>query len=84
MSRRPDDEEPIVKIAARRAVRRLREDAETPEFGRLLVYQAASAAGDALIAIALAGSLFFSVPSTRSICFRSHSECSCCRAPRWL
>ena len=62
MNHRPDDEDPLLRIAVRRAVRRLREDAETPEFGRLLLYQAASAAGDALIAIALAGSLFFSVP----------------------
>jgi hypothetical protein len=56
------DEEPLVRIALRRAARRLKQDAETPEFGRLLVYQASGAAGDALVALALAGSLFFSVP----------------------
>jgi hypothetical protein len=56
------DEEPLARIALRRAVGRLRRDAETPEFGRLLVYQASGAAGDALVALALAGSLFFSVP----------------------
>jgi MFS family permease len=56
------DEESLVRIAARRAVRRLREDAATPAFGRLLMYQALGAAGDTLLAIALAGSLFFSVP----------------------
>jgi hypothetical protein len=61
-SSRRHDEEPLVRIAARRAVRRLREDAATPEFGRLLTYQALGAAGDTLLAIALAGSLFFSVP----------------------
>src|SRR5918992_1292422 len=59
---RPPGEEPLVRIAVRRAVRRLRADAATPEFGRLLAFQALGAAGDALIAIALAGSLFFSVP----------------------
>jgi hypothetical protein len=59
---RSPGEEPLVRIAVRRAVRRLRADAATPEFGRLLTYQALGAAGDALIAIALAGSLFFSVP----------------------
>ena len=47
-------------------LRRLREDAETPEFGRLLFYQATGAAGDAFIAIALAGSLFFSVPEAEA------------------
>jgi hypothetical protein len=63
---RPRDEEPLVRIALRRAVRRLRADAATPEFGRLLTYQALGAAGDALIAIALAGSLFFSVPPAQA------------------
>src|SRR5918992_803501 len=63
---RPPGEEPLVRIAVRRAVRRLRADAATPEFGRLLTYQALGAAGDALIAIALAGSLFFSVPSAEA------------------
>ena len=61
-SSRRHDEDPLVRIAARRAVRRLREDAATPEFGRLLTYQALGAAGDTLLAIALAGSLFFQVP----------------------
>jgi MFS family permease len=57
-------DEPLLAIVFRRAVRSLRSDAVTPEFGRLLVLQAAGAAGDALIALALAGSLFFSVPET--------------------
>jgi hypothetical protein len=61
-SSRQRDEEPLFRIVVRRAVRRLRSDAATPEFGRLLTYQALGAAGDALVAIALAGSLFFSVP----------------------
>jgi MFS family permease len=65
-SSRASDEEPLVRIAARRAVRRLREDAATPEFGRLLVYQAVGAAGDTLVAMALAGSLFFSVPEANA------------------
>jgi hypothetical protein len=60
---RPHDEEPLVWIAARRAVGRIRRDAETPQFGRLMAYQATGAAGDALVALALAGSLFFSVPA---------------------
>lgn len=60
--RRTDDEEPLVAIAARRVLRRLRADAATPEFGRFLWLQATGAAGDTLVAIALAGSLFFSVP----------------------
>lgn len=58
----PVDDEPLVRIAARRAVKKLRAEAETPAFGRLLVLQAASAAGDALLALALAGTLFFSLP----------------------
>lgn len=61
-----DDEESLARIAARRAVRRMKDDAETPEFGRMLIYQAASAAGDALIAIALAGTLFFSIPTAEA------------------
>jgi len=36
----------------------------TPEMTRLLRHQATGAAGDALVALALAGSLFFSVPET--------------------
>jgi hypothetical protein len=59
----PPDEEPLVRIAARRTARRWRADAATPEFGRLLLYQATAAAGDALIALGLAGSLFFAVPA---------------------
>lgn len=65
-TRNYDDEEPLVLIAARRAVRRIRRDAETPQFGRLMAYQATGAAGDALIALALAGSLFFSVPEAHA------------------
>jgi MFS family permease len=56
------DDEPLFRIAARRTAKRWREDAATPEFGRFLAYQATGAAGDALIALGLAGSLFFSVP----------------------
>ncbi|MGH2753724.1 MAG: MFS transporter [Actinomycetota bacterium] len=59
-----DDEEPLIRVAARRAVKRIKKDATTPEFGRLLQVQAAGAAGDALLALALAGTLFFSVPET--------------------
>lgn len=68
MSQRPpnQDEEPLLRIAARRAVRRARAHATTPALGRFLVYQASGAAGDALIALALAGSLFFDVPSTEA------------------
>jgi hypothetical protein len=58
------DEDPLLLIALRRVVRRLRHDAGTPEFGRLLLVQAAGSAGDAMLALALAGSLFFSVPET--------------------
>jgi hypothetical protein len=47
---------------ARIVGQRLRVDAPTPGFARLLAFQATGAAGDALIALALAGSLFFSVP----------------------
>ena len=60
--RPPHDDESLVRIAARRAVRKVRAEAETPEFGRLLILQASSAAGDALFALALAGTLFFSLP----------------------
>ena len=49
---------------ARRLGSKLRVDAPTPGFARLLAFQASGAAGDALIALALAGSLFFSVPET--------------------
>jgi hypothetical protein len=59
---RPQAEEPLLRIAARRAARKVRAEAATPEFGRLLFFQASGAAGDALLALALAGSLFFSVP----------------------
>lgn len=51
-----------MRIAARRAVKQIKKDATTPEFGRLLQYQATSAAGDALLAVALASTLFFAVP----------------------
>jgi hypothetical protein len=61
---RPADEEPLVRIAARRAVRWARREAGSSAFGRLLLLQACGAAGDALVALALAGSLFFSVPET--------------------
>ncbi|MGH2820141.1 MAG: MFS transporter, partial [Actinomycetota bacterium] len=64
---RPDargapEEEPLLRIALRRLARRVRIEAATPRFTRLLLYQASGAAGDALVALALAGSLFFSVP----------------------
>jgi hypothetical protein len=62
----PPEEEPLVRIAARRAVRKVRAEAETPEFGRLLTLQASSAAGDALFALALAGTLFFSLPDAEA------------------
>jgi ABC-type transport system involved in cytochrome c biogenesis permease component len=58
------DEEPLVRIAARRAYRSVKKDATTPEYARLLAYQAFGAAGDTLLALALAGTLFFSVPET--------------------
>ena len=58
------DEEPLIRVAARRAVKRIKKDATTPEFSRLLQVQASGAAGDALLALALAGTLFFSVPET--------------------
>jgi hypothetical protein len=57
-------EDSLALIALRRAVRKARREAGTPEFGRLLLVQAAGAAGDALFSLALAGSLFFSVPDT--------------------
>lgn len=60
--REPPKEEPLFRIAARRAVVKARREAATPEFGRFLLFQASGAAGDALLALALAGSLFFSVP----------------------
>lgn len=53
---------PLVLRVARKALRRARGEAATPDFGRLLLFQASGAAGDALVALALAGSLFFSVP----------------------
>ena len=63
-SRKDHEEEPLIRVAARRAVKRIKKDATTPEFSRLLQVQAAGAAGDALLALALAGTLFFSVPET--------------------
>jgi hypothetical protein len=56
------DEEPLTRIAVRRTVRWAAREAGSPPFGRLLILQACVAAGDALVALALAGSLFFSVP----------------------
>jgi hypothetical protein len=58
------DDDPLRTIVARRAARWLRREAATPAFGRMLLLQACGAAGDALVALALAGSLFFSVPET--------------------
>jgi hypothetical protein len=58
----PAEEEPLTRIILRRLIRNARAEATTPELGRLLIYQASGAAGDALVALALAGSLFFSVP----------------------
>lgn len=63
---RSREEEPLVRIAARRALARVRRAAATPQFGRLLVLQATGAAGDALVALALAGSLFFSIPEAEA------------------
>ncbi|MDQ4144942.1 MAG: MFS transporter [Actinomycetota bacterium] len=60
------DEEPLLRIAARRVVRRARAQATTPALGRFLLFHASGAAGDALIALALAGSLFFQVPETEA------------------
>ena len=58
----PADEEPLLSIARRRAVTKARAEVVSRSFGRLLFVQATGAAGDALVALALAGSLFFSVP----------------------
>jgi hypothetical protein len=58
----PADEEPLTRIILRRLVRNAKAEATTPDLGRLLIYQAAGAAGDTLVALGLAGSLFFSVP----------------------
>lgn len=67
MADRPgSDEEPLLRIAVRRTARRLRAQATTPAFGRFLVFHASGAAGDALIALALAESLFFQVPGTEA------------------
>ena len=60
------DEEPLLRIAVRRAVKRARAQATTPALGRFLVFHASGAAGDALIALALAESLFFQVPSAEA------------------
>ncbi|MFN2594095.1 MAG: hypothetical protein ABR579_04295, partial [Actinomycetota bacterium] len=59
-----DHEDPLALIVWRRILKRLKANAQTPQFGRLLLAQAAGSAGDALVAVALAGSLFFSVPTT--------------------
>jgi hypothetical protein len=56
------DEEPLVRIILRRLIRNLTAGATTPALARLLLLQASGAAGDTLVALALAGSLFFSVP----------------------
>lgn len=67
MAQTPEpDEEPLLRIAVRRAVRRARAQATTPALGRFLVFHASGAAGDALIALALAESLFFQVPSAEA------------------
>ena len=60
----PKDEDSLLRLALRRTARRVRDEAATPQFARLLAMQALGAAGDALVALALAGSLFFSVPET--------------------
>ena len=60
----PKDKDPLLRLALRRTARRVREETATPVFARLLAMQALGAAGDALVALALAGSLFFSVPET--------------------
>jgi hypothetical protein len=61
-ARENPNEDPLLAIILRRIWRNLKSDAVTPGFGRLLLLQGSGAAGDALIALALAGSLFFSVP----------------------
>ena len=67
MADRPGpDEEPLLRIAVRRVVRRARAQATTPAFGRFLVFHASGAAGDALMALALAESLFFQVPGAEA------------------
>lgn len=66
MPQAPPDEEPLIRIALRRVIRRARAQATTPELGRFLLFHASGAAGDALLAIALAGSLFFSVPTAEA------------------
>lgn len=60
-SRRSEDES-LIKIAARRAVRRMQQPRFGPDLSRLLRYQALGAGGDALLALALSTTLFFSVP----------------------
>ncbi|HEV3471821.1 MAG TPA: MFS transporter, partial [Actinomycetota bacterium] len=50
--------------ASDRAHVAISEAATTPGITRLRLHQASSSAGDALVALALAGSLFFSVPET--------------------
>lgn len=58
----PAEEEPLTRIILRRLVRNAKAEATTPALGRLLIYQASGAAGDTLVALGLAGSLFFAVP----------------------
>lgn len=57
-------DEPLLGLLGRRLGRRLRTARFGVVFRRLVVAQSAGAAGDALMALALAGSLFFSVPET--------------------
>ncbi|MEA2435244.1 MAG: hypothetical protein QOG54_2701 [Actinomycetota bacterium] len=56
------DEQPILRILARRFGRWIDRETGNTNFARLLFTHALGAAGDALVALALAGSLFFSVP----------------------
>ncbi len=64
--RSSQDEEPLLRIIARRTVCRAKGKAWSPHFSRMLFFQGTGAAGDALVALALAGSLFFSVPETEA------------------
>jgi hypothetical protein len=56
------EEESLLRIAARRFGRWIERETGNTRFARLLFTHALGAAGDALVALALAGSLFFSVP----------------------
>jgi hypothetical protein len=57
-------EESLRRIVLRRVLRWARREAGSPAFRRLLILQVCGAGGDGLVALALAGSLFFSVPET--------------------